>query len=65
MEIDKIKLLTEIEAALYLSLKRTTLACWRSSKLVNLPYIKIGGAVRYKLDDLDQYLEANKHGFTS
>jgi len=29
------------------------------------PFIKVGKAVRYKLADLDKWLEGQKHGSTS
>jgi predicted site-specific integrase-resolvase len=65
MEYKVTSLMKEAQAADFLGIKKNTLACWRSSRLVNLPYIKIGGSVRYKLKDLEQYLEANKHGHSN
>ena len=47
------------EAALYLGLSPGTLARWRSEKS-NLPYTKIGGAVRYKKSDLDAYANSRR-----
>ena len=37
----------------------TTLARWRCQKL-NLPYHKIGGAIRYKKSDLNDYIEKHR-----
>jgi len=48
-----------LEAAAYLNLSANTLDRWRCQKL-NLPYHKIGGAIRYKKSDLDSYLEQHR-----
>jgi hypothetical protein len=37
-----------------------TLVVWRSTKRVELPYYKIGGSVRYDIDDLIAFLESRK-----
>lgn len=48
-------LLKEQDAAQYLSVKPETLTRWRWSG--NGPrYYKVGGAVRYKAEDLDAFL---------
>ena len=49
------ELLNSIEAAIYLGLSPNTLARWRCEKL-NISYCKIGGAVRYKKTELDNYI---------
>jgi len=51
-------MLDTIEAAEYLGMKETTLETWRSTKRVDLPYCKLGAAVRYRLADLDAYIES-------
>jgi predicted DNA-binding transcriptional regulator AlpA len=35
----------------------STLATWRCTKKVNIPYIKIGKTVRYRLSDVLNYLD--------
>lgn len=35
-----------------------TLAWWRSAKRNDLPYLKIGGHVRYDKADVEKFLEA-------
>lgn len=51
------QLLTTAEAATYLSLSPRTLETWRS-KLVGPPYVKPnGGKVRYRPEDLEQWVE--------
>lgn len=53
------KLLSRKEAADFLGLKENTLAVWAVQKKNDLPFIKIGGTVRYKQSDLDLFLENN------
>ncbi|MEF8759194.1 MAG: helix-turn-helix domain-containing protein [Candidatus Accumulibacter sp. UW25] len=56
------KLLSRSEAAPYLGVKPQTLAAWASSKRYNLPYIKCGSRVLYRISDLDTFLMANTIG---
>jgi excisionase family DNA binding protein len=49
-------LLTNEQAAAYLGLQPDTLCVWRSLKINNIPYIKIGRNVRYRPEDLDSFL---------
>lgn len=50
---------TTVQAAEYLNIPRDTLATWRSTGAVKLPYAKIGGkTVRYRKQDLDAFVEA-------
>jgi hypothetical protein len=51
-------LLNTTQAAAYLCLKPKTLEVWRCTKAVNLPFLKIGAAVRYRKSMLDAYLES-------
>lgn len=50
-------LLTDDQAAEYLSVKKHTLAVWRSTGRYNLPFVKIGRSVRYRKSDLDAFLD--------
>lgn len=50
-------LMSRNEASVYLGVPSGTLAVWASTKRVDLPYIKIGGCVRYRKRDLDAFLE--------
>ncbi len=43
-------------AAEVLELKPTTLAVWRSTGRYNLPYLKVGRLVKYRLSDLAEFL---------
>ncbi|MDD5268106.1 MAG: helix-turn-helix domain-containing protein [Methylococcales bacterium] len=53
------KLLTTESAAAFLVIPAATLTKWRSTGAYNLPYVKIGHAVRYRRQDLDRWLDAH------
>ena len=50
------KLLNSQEASQYLGVTRDTLAVWRTTRRYELPYIKVGRLVKYRLSDLDKWL---------
>ena len=52
------KLLTEAEAADYLSVEPQTLCAWRCTRRYNLPFIKVGRLVRYRPEDVEAFLES-------
>jgi hypothetical protein len=52
------QLLTPEEAAEFTRFALDTLAQWRSQRR-GPPYIKLGRAVRYRVDDLERYLTAH------
>jgi hypothetical protein len=54
---DAITILEPPQAATYLGLAPQTLAVWRSRGRYALPFIKVGGRVRYRLSDLNRWLE--------
>lgn len=43
-------------AAEVLGVKSTTLAVWRSTGRYNLPYLKVGRLVKYRISDLAEFL---------
>ena len=49
-------LLNPREASIYLGVKRDTLAVWRVNRRYDLPYIKVGRLIKYRLSDLDNWL---------
>jgi len=53
-------LLTEDQAAEYLSLAPSTLAVWRSTGRYSLPFIRVGRLIRYRREDLDAFLERRR-----
>jgi len=54
------EILSSIEAARYLGIKPGTLRTWKYKKLYNLPCYKIGRSVKYRLEDLNAFMERNK-----
>lgn len=60
--LDRPKLLTREEAAEYLGCKPQTLAVWATTKRYGLRYIKVGRCVRYRIADLEAFLNARTVG---
>ena len=52
------KLYTTKEVAEALGLSEETLKVWRHAGKTDLPYIKIGRAVRYRYSDVTAFIEA-------
>lgn len=50
------QLLDDRQAAAAMTLQPGTLAVWRSTGRVNLPYIKVGRSVRYRVGDIREFL---------
>ena len=57
-------LLTRKDAAEYLGITEHTLAVWKSTGRYNLPCIKIGRLAKYKLNDLDDFIQRRTTGKT-
>lgn len=55
------KYLTPKELSKYLEISTQTLAIWRTNKTYPLPYIKVGGRVRYKIEDVQNWLDSRQH----
>jgi excisionase family DNA binding protein len=53
------ELLTTDEAACYLGTTPGTLAVWRCTKAVHVPFVKVGRLVRYRRRDLEAFLTDN------
>lgn len=51
-------LMTNEEAAAMLGTTVSTLQAWRSTKRYNLKYVKIGKSVRYRLEDVQAFIES-------
>lgn len=60
----KDQLLNTAQAAELLGLSETTLSTWRSNRRAEVPYLKIGGRVRYKRSDLEAWVKSRRHGGT-
>jgi len=51
-------LFTEAEAATYLKVRPQTLAKWRmGGSGTHIPFIKVGRSIRYRLSELNEYLD--------
>lgn len=48
--------------AALLNVPEGTLAAWRSSGRVPLPYLKFGGVIRYRRADVEAFVQANLRG---
>lgn len=57
-------LLSPREAAKALSVHQNTLANWRSTGRISLPYVRIGRHVRYRAGDVLRFIEAQTFNHT-
>lgn len=55
---DEDKLLTENQTADLMTIQPQTLSVWRTTKRYDLPYVKIGRAVRYRRSDVMAFIES-------
>ena len=51
------KLIGQEEAANFLGVLPKTMSVWRSTKRYNIPFYKIGRLVKYKMSDLEKWVE--------
>ena len=61
---EQTRLMNPSEAAEFLGLRPQTLACWRVDGR-HLPYAKIGRSVKYRLADLESFIESRTIPATS
>jgi hypothetical protein len=54
--------LNEDEAARHIGVRPQTLANWRCHRRYDLPFIRVGRLIRYRLSDLDRWLESRTVG---
>ena len=54
-----INLLNEHQVAKILNISVRTLQKWRHESKKNLPYVKIGKLVRYRIEDIQKYIDSN------
>lgn len=55
-------LLTRKQAAKYLGVTASTLAVWACTKRYSLAFVKVGRLCKYRLQDLDEFIERNTIG---
>ena len=61
--VSKPELLDTTQAAEFLGgISPVTLNTWRCTKRYDLPYVKIGGRVFYRVDDLRAFVESRTQG---
>ena len=58
------KLLTPDEVADVLGVTPRTLTVWRSEKRYALPYVKSGRLVRYRADDVQDFINSRLRGMS-
>ena len=58
----KSNLMTPDEVANYLGISTETLNVWRCTKRYNLPYIKAGRLVRYRVEDVEAFVISRVQG---
>jgi excisionase family DNA binding protein len=54
--------MTPEEVAEYLGVSSETLNVWRCTKRYNLPYIKAGRLVRYRMEDVETFVVSRLQG---
>ena len=59
---DPNRLVDEREAASRLGVKPATLSVWRCTRRYPLPYVKMGALVRYRVSDLDGFIQSRTKG---
>lgn len=62
MEKVKSELMTRKQAAEFLGVSEGTLAVWACTKRYKLPMVKIGHLAKYKLSDLEAFIERRTVG---
>ena len=55
-------LLSAEEAAEFLGVVVGTLSVWRCTRRVQIPYVKVGRSVKYRLSDLEAFVESRRVG---
>ncbi|MBY0378258.1 MAG: helix-turn-helix domain-containing protein [Gammaproteobacteria bacterium] len=57
-KLPEVTLLVPKAVAIMLGINTRTLAVWRSDRRYPLPYVKIGSRVRYRVCDVEAFIEA-------
>ncbi|PCJ91188.1 MAG: excisionase [Flavobacteriaceae bacterium] len=60
--IFKTNLMTPERVAEYLGVSTETLNVWRCTKRYNLPYVKAGRLVRYRVEDVENFVASRTQG---
>lgn len=62
MQHNTTALLTDEELARFLKISPGTLRHYRSSGTEHIPYVRVGGAIRYRMEDIAAYLNSKVVG---
>ncbi len=54
------ELLNEVQTAELLGVKPSTFAVWRATRRYPLPYVRVGHLIRYRRQDVAQFIEARR-----
>ena len=57
---DEFRLINTKKAAELLGVAEGTLMNWRSSQAVEIPFVRIGARIRYRLKDVKQWIKNNR-----
>jgi excisionase family DNA binding protein len=58
-------LMTPEDVSRYLGVSVETLNVWRCTKRYNLPYVKAGRLVRYRVEDIDIFVASRLQGVSN
>ncbi len=58
------KMVTPKQVSRSINVTEGTLQVWRSTGRYDLPYIKIGGKVMYRISDVNQFIESRIYSHT-
>ena len=58
------ELMSRSEAARYIGVRPSTLACWCSTRRYHIPIVRVGRLVRYLKSDLDLFLQSRRDTLT-
>jgi excisionase family DNA binding protein len=61
MQTQEATLLTTTQVASMLGIHPGHLRATRSRGTLNIPFVRIGGAIRYRPADVQSFIEANRH----
>lgn len=54
------EIMSRKEAADYLGISESTMANWACTKKYHIPYFRVGRKVKYRRQDLDEFMENNR-----
>ncbi len=63
--MEAVKLLTPRQVADLLQVREQTLATWRCNARHDLPFVRIGRAIRYRPEDVEKWLASRTVGTTT